>query len=125
MADSADVVVIGAGVAGVSAAYHLGVAKGLERVLIVDSRPPMTLTSDKSTECYRNWWPSLPMVELMNHSIDLLERMAAESGNVFGMSRRGYLFVTGDDARLHSMIEEAHLTSALGAEVRWASSIME
>jgi glycine/D-amino acid oxidase-like deaminating enzyme len=115
MAASADVVVIGAGVVGVSAAYHLAVARGLERVLIIDPRPPLTLTSDKSTECYRNWWPSLPMVELMNHSIDLLERMAAESGNVFGMSRRGYLFVTGDDARLHSMIEDAHLTSALGA----------
>jgi glycine/D-amino acid oxidase-like deaminating enzyme len=51
----------------------------------------------------------------MNHSIDLLERMAAESGNVFGMNRRGYLFVTGDPDRLHAMIEEAHLTSTLGA----------
>ena len=29
MAESADVVVIGAGVAGVSAAYHLAVAQGL------------------------------------------------------------------------------------------------
>jgi len=115
MAESADVVVIGAGVAGVSAAYHLAVAQGLERVLIVDPRPPLTLTSDKSTECYRNWWPNLAMVRLMNRSIDLLEAMAADSGNVFGMNRRGYLFVTGDEARLHSMIEEAHLTSTLGA----------
>jgi len=115
VADSADVVVIGAGVAGVSAAYHLSVTQGLERVLIVDPRPPLTLTSDKSTECYRNWWPNLPMVRLMNHSIDLLETLAADSGNRFGMNRRGYLFVTGDETRLHSMIEEAHLTSTLGA----------
>ena len=115
MAESADVVVIGAGVAGVSAAYHLAVAQGLERVLIVDPRPPLSLTSDKSTECYRNWWPNLAMVRLMNRSIDLLEAMAADSGNVFGMNRRGYLFVTGDETRLHSMIEEAHLTSTFGA----------
>ncbi len=115
MADSADVVVIGAGVAGASAAYHLAVAQGFERVLIVDPRPPLTLTSDKSTECYRNWWPNLPMIQLMNRSIDVLEMMAAESGNVFGMNRRGYLFVTGDVARFHSMIDEAHLTSTLGA----------
>lgn len=115
MADTADVVVIGAGVAGVSAAYHLAVVQGLERVRIVDPRPPLTLTSDKSTECYRNWWPNLPMVQLMNHSIDLLETMAAESGNVFGLNRRGYLFVTGDEARFHWMIEDAHLTSTLGA----------
>lgn len=115
MADSADVMVIGAGIAGVSAAYHLAVAQGLKRVRIVDPRPPLTLTSDKSTECYRNWWPNTPMIELMNHSIDLLEKMAAESGNVIGMNRRGYLFVTGNEARFHSMIEEAHLTSTLGA----------
>jgi glycine/D-amino acid oxidase-like deaminating enzyme len=115
MPDSADVVVIGAGVAGVSAAYHLSVTQGSERVLIVDPRPPLTLTSDKSTECYRNWWPNRPMVQLMNHSIDLLEEMAADSGNAFGMNRRGYLFVTGDETRLHSMIEEAHITSTLGA----------
>ncbi|HEY6627766.1 MAG TPA: FAD-dependent oxidoreductase [Acidimicrobiia bacterium] len=115
MTDSADAVVIGAGVAGVSAAYHLAVAQGAKRVKIVDPRPPLTLTSDKSAECYRNWWPNSPMVELMNRSIDLLEKVAAESGNVIGMNRRGYLFITADEARLHSMIEEAHHTSTLGA----------
>ena len=115
MTDSADAVVIGAGVAGVSAAYHLAVVQGAKRVRIVDPRPPLTLTSDKSAECYRNWWPNTPMVQLMNHSIDLLEKVAAESGNVIGMNRRGYLFITADDARLHTMIEEAHHTSTLGA----------
>ncbi|MDP9493799.1 MAG: FAD-binding oxidoreductase [Actinomycetota bacterium] len=115
MAASADVVVVGAGVAGASAAYHLAVAQGSERVLVIDPRPPLSLTSDKSTECYRNWWPDLPMTQLMNRSIDLLEGMAAESSNVFGMNRRGYLFVTGDTSRFHSMIEEAHLTSLMGA----------
>ena len=34
---------------------------------------PLSLTSDKSTECYRNWWPGPgdAMVRLMNRSIDL------------------------------------------------------
>ena len=32
---------------------------------------PMSLTSDKSTECYPRWWPNLPMVGLMSKSIDL------------------------------------------------------
>src|SRR5256886_11256899 len=37
-------------------------------------RSPLSLTSDKSTECYRNWWPGPgdDMVALMNRSIDLL-----------------------------------------------------
>jgi glycine/D-amino acid oxidase-like deaminating enzyme len=110
-----DVVVIGAGIAGVSAAYELAVRHQMGNVMLVDPRPPLTLTSDKSTECYRNWWPNLPMVGLMSRSIDLLERMATESGNVFGLNRRGYLFVTAEEPRFHRMVEDAHHTSTLGA----------
>ena len=115
MSRSADVVVVGAGIAGVSAAYHLTVGYAAGRVVIVDPRPALTLTSDKSTECYRNWWPNRPMVGLMSRSIDLLEKMAAESDNGFGLNRRGYLFVTGDEERFHRMVEDAHHTSTLGA----------
>lgn len=115
MGDRADVVVIGAGIAGVSTAFHLAVRHEVGQVVIVDPRPPLTLTSDKSTECYRNWWPNSPMVGLMNRSIDLLEEMSAGSGNVFGLSRRGYLFVTAEPARLESMAAQAETTSSYGA----------
>ena len=54
---SKQVIICGAGIAGVSAAYHLAAVQGLDEILIVDERPPLSLTSDKSTECYRNWWP--------------------------------------------------------------------
>jgi glycine/D-amino acid oxidase-like deaminating enzyme len=112
---AADVVVIGAGIAGVSAGYELAVHHGVGRVFVVDPRPPLSLTSDKSTECYRNWWPNLPMVGLMTRSIDLLEKMAAESGNAFGLNRRGYLFVTAEEQRFEEMVVSAHHTSTLGA----------
>jgi glycine/D-amino acid oxidase-like deaminating enzyme len=82
---TANVVICGAGIAGVSAAYHLALRHGLQNVVLVDERPPLTLTSDKSTECYRNWWPGPgdAMVSLMNRSIDLMEDLARESGNAF------------------------------------------
>jgi glycine/D-amino acid oxidase-like deaminating enzyme len=112
---SPDAVVIGAGIAGVSAGYELTVRHGIGNVVLIDPRPPLTLTSDKSTECYRNWWPNPPMVALMSRSIDLLERMASESGNVFGLNRRGYLFVTAEEERFQRMVEDAHHTSTLGA----------
>jgi glycine/D-amino acid oxidase-like deaminating enzyme len=115
MAERADVVVIGAGIGGVSAAFHLAVRHGLGRVVIVDPRPPLTLTSDKSTECYRNWWPSRSMVGLMNRSIDLLEEMRWESDNAFGLNRRGYLYVTADRANLRAITEQAGQTSSFGA----------
>ena len=114
MRRSADVVIVGAGIAGVSAAYRLAVKHHVGQVTIVDPRSPLTLTSDKSTECYRNWWPSSQMVGLMNRSIDLLEEAANESGNVFGLNRRGYLFVTGEESRMQQMVEDANRVSALG-----------
>jgi len=46
---------------------------------------PLSLTSNHSTECYRNWWPGPgnAMVALMNRSVDLMEELALESHNVF------------------------------------------
>lgn len=114
MGHSADVVVIGAGIGGVSTAFNL-TRQGIHNVAVVDPLPPLTLTSDKSTECYRNWWPNRPMVSLMNRSIDLLEEMSLESGDAFGLSRRGYLFVTADPERLDDMVGQSEVTSAYGA----------
>ena len=51
---TADVVVCGAGIAGIAAAYHLAVRFGVSRVVLVDERDPLTLTSDKGTQGYRN-----------------------------------------------------------------------
>jgi glycine/D-amino acid oxidase-like deaminating enzyme len=113
---SAEVVICGAGIAGVAAAYHLAVRRGLTDVVIVDERPPLSLTSDKSAECYRNWWPGPgdEMVALMNRSIDLLEELAHESGNVFRLNRRGYLFATADPARVPDFVRTAHEAAARG-----------
>ena len=110
----ADAVICGAGIAGVATAYQLVQNFGLGRVVIVDPLPPLTLTSDKSTECYRNWWPNAPMVGLMNRSIDLLEEFARQTNNAIHMTRQGYLYVTADPIRLSQMQAEAQLITALG-----------
>jgi sarcosine oxidase, subunit beta len=112
---TADVVVCGAGIAGVATAYMLTVRMGVDRVVLCDPRPPLTLTSDKSTECYRNFWPSAPMVALMNRSIDLMEEVSAESGDAIGLNRRGYLYVTGDADRLDELRTSAEVAAAHGS----------
>jgi glycine/D-amino acid oxidase-like deaminating enzyme len=113
----AEVVICGAGIAGIAAAYHLAVRRGVRGVVLVDERPPMSLTSDKSTECYRNWWPGPgeAMVTAMNRSIDLLEELARESGNVFRLNRRGYLFATADPGRVPGFLQAADEAASLGA----------
>lgn len=116
MKSTADVVIIGAGVAGVSTAYQLSIERDVHDVIIVDPKPPLTLTSDKSTECYRNYWPTAPMVELMNRSIDMFEGLAEKTD--FGFNRNGYLFVTGDTSTLDDMAAQSELVADLGAEAR-------
>jgi glycine/D-amino acid oxidase-like deaminating enzyme len=114
---TAAVVICGAGIAGVAAAYHLAVRQGVGDVVLVDERAPLTLTSDKSTECYRNWWPGPgdAMVGLMNRSIDLLEDLAEESADAFTMNRRGYLYATADPTRIGLLHRAADESSSLGA----------
>ena len=118
MAEStAEVVVCGAGIAGISAAYHLSVKHGIGKIVLVDEGAPLSLTSDKSTECYRNWWPGPgdAMVRLMNRSIDIMEELAQESGNRFRLNRRGYLFATAGPARVQTFARVAEEAAGLGA----------
>jgi glycine/D-amino acid oxidase-like deaminating enzyme len=114
---TAEVVICGAGIAGVSAAYALAVEKGVKDILLVDEGAPLSLTSDHSTECYRNWWPGPgdAMVKLMNRSIDRMEALAKESGNTFRLNRRGYLYCTADPERATEMQKSGEQISALGA----------
>jgi len=110
-----DVVICGAGIAGVSAAYFLSEEHGISNIVLVDSGPPLSLTSDHSTECYRNWWPGRGMVELMNRSIAILDELADKSGNVFNLNRRGYLYLTADKDKIPEMVTTAQRISNLGA----------
>ncbi len=119
MSLTADVVICGAGISGIATAYHLAVTFGVPRVVIVDERPPLSLTSDKSSEAYRNWWPDELMVQLLNRSIDWLERWAIESGNRFLLNRRGYVYLTANANSLSDFQQAAQLAAQAGAgEVR-------
>jgi sarcosine oxidase subunit beta len=114
MPDRANVVICGAGITGVSAAYFLAKA-GVKDILLLDERPPLTFTSDRSTECYRSWWPDSIMLALMNRSINLMEELAEESGNVFHLNRRGYLYVTANESLVSYLTKRSERISGLGA----------
>src|SRR5262245_53950927 len=86
-------------------------------IALIDEGAPRSLTSDKSTEAYRNWWhgPGDAMVALMNRSIDLLEELALASGNVFRLNRRGYLYATADPDRVPALEAAARDAARRGA----------
>jgi glycine/D-amino acid oxidase-like deaminating enzyme len=107
------VVICGAGIAGVAAAYAL-TQHGVTNVVLVEPGNPLSLTSDKSTEAYRNWWPGpeQAMTAFMNRSIDLIEGIACATGNRINLNRRGYAFATADEAKipfLQSMAQMAEM----------------
>ncbi|MCL4805041.1 MAG: FAD-binding oxidoreductase [Anaerolineae bacterium] len=112
-----DIVICGAGIAGISAAYHLAARHGITDILLVEEGSPLMLTSDKSTEAYRNWWPGPgdAMVRFMNRSIDLLEELAGLSDNYFSLNRRGYAFLTADPATAEHYRLSAEESEQLGA----------
>jgi glycine/D-amino acid oxidase-like deaminating enzyme len=115
MTSTAEAVICGAGIAGVATAYQLAVTHGVKHVVMVDERPPLTLTSDKSSEAYRNWWPDAAMTRLMNRSIDWLERWAEASGNRFLLNRRGYVYVTARPEGVLEFQQAARAAAQAGA----------
>ena len=104
---SVEIAVIGAGFAGIAAAYYLCTQHKKSSVLLIDSRPPMSFTSAQSGDNYRNWWPHPTMVNFINYSTDLMESIALESPDVMRMTRRGYALTT-HRTDIDDLIAELH-----------------
>ena len=102
-------VICGGGIAGIAAAYFLSVEHGQDNIVIVEQDNVLSMTSDKSSEGYRNWWPGpdWQMTAYMNRSIDLMEGIARATNNRINMSRRGYIYVTADKAKLPWLVQMA------------------
>jgi glycine/D-amino acid oxidase-like deaminating enzyme len=117
MSDAASrIVVCGAGVAGIAAAWQLTL-HGADNVTIVEPGNPLSLTSDKSTEAYRNWWPGpdRAMTAFMDRSIDLIEGIARATDNRINLNRRGYVFATADTGKIEFLQTMARTAEARGA----------
>jgi glycine/D-amino acid oxidase-like deaminating enzyme len=85
-------------------------------VVMVEQGNPLSLTSDKSTEAYRNWWPGpdRAMTAFMNRSIDLIEGIARTTDNRINLNRRGYLFATADVGKIPFLQTMATMAESRG-----------
>jgi hypothetical protein len=91
---AADVIIIGAGIAGIATAHYLTRKESVRKVILVDALLPMSLTSAQSGENYRNWWPHSIMTDFIDQSIDMLEGIAEDSSNRINLTHRGYALAT-------------------------------
>ena len=94
--ESTEIAIIGAGIAGIAAAYYLS-RLGVRNITLLESGQPMAFTSAQSGDNFRNWWPHPVMTQFTDHSIDLLQQIAELSDNRINMHCRGYLLATRAD----------------------------
>jgi glycine/D-amino acid oxidase-like deaminating enzyme len=121
--DAVEVAVIGAGSVGIAVAYYLVRDQGVRRVVLIDPREPMSLTSAQSGENYRNWWPHPVMTAFTDHGIGLLEGIDRETGGRLNMTRAGYALVTRRHAP-DDLIQDLHRGyGATGAQIRIRNTV--
>jgi glycine/D-amino acid oxidase-like deaminating enzyme len=94
-----DIVICGAGIAGAAAAYYLSRADSGQRILVLDRQPPLSLTTARSGENFRAFWPQECMAQLCQRSIALMEHLADDTGETFNMKYSGYEYVTRQRGR--------------------------
>lgn len=107
-------IICGAGIAGVASAYYLA-AHGVRDVVLIDRDQPLSLTTAKSGENYRDYWPHHAMTALSTASIDHMRALEAEHGDVFRIRETGYLFASR--ASGHDIFPPATTTAPDGREL--------
>ena len=114
MPTKANIVVCGAGIAGLATAYQLVVQHDIKAVVLVDDKKPLSLTSAYGTEAYRSWWHDPDMFKFIGRSIDLMEELTTESQNATQMNQRGYVFLTANRNYITTLKKQAKEFEKLG-----------
>jgi glycine/D-amino acid oxidase-like deaminating enzyme len=105
MADRADVVIIGGGVAGCSIAYHLA-ERGVRDVIVVEKRFLASGSTGKSSACVRQHYSTAETCRMVLQSLRFFETFEERTrGRSASFVRVGYLL--GVDERMREMMEQS------------------
>jgi len=122
---SADVVIIGGGIMGMSTAYHLA-ARGCRDVVVLESGEMFGLGSTGlNAGGVRHQFSTAVNIELSKLSIGTMERFADEMGQEVALRRCGYLFLLDSDDDLRRFRGNVELQNQHGvpSEVLSADAI--
>jgi sarcosine oxidase subunit beta len=118
MMDTADVVVVGGGVVGVSAAYHLAAA-GAGRVLLLERSTALgTGSTGACAGGFRHQFSSAVNIRLSQASVPMIVGFEEEHGRSFDVWRDGYLFLIRGEDRWAEHRAAADLQRSLGVDVQ-------
>ncbi|HEY0276307.1 MAG TPA: FAD-binding oxidoreductase [Paenirhodobacter sp.] len=115
----ADVVVIGAGIVGVSAAYWL--ARGGQRVVLLEKGRVGAEQSSRNWGWCRQQNRDARELPLATHSLTLWEEMAADIGQDLGFRRCGLLYLSDDAAELEGWARWGNFARGEGVDTRMLS----
>jgi len=100
--------ICGAGIAGVAAAYYLSQKTDEFEVILIDKNQPLSLTTSKSGENFRTYWPQHCMKDFVGRSIELMEGLRSQYGApAFAMNFSGYNFISHKKNKAIFGIEDA------------------
>ncbi|MBM4420131.1 MAG: FAD-binding oxidoreductase [Chloroflexi bacterium] len=102
MADTADVVLIGAGVVGSSIAYHLGKRGAGKRVVVIEKNTIASGTTSAAVGGIRGQFSTEINIQFSLESMRFWKRWQDEIGLPIGFEQIGYVFLgqTADEARV-------------------------
>lgn len=111
-----DVVVVGAGIAGASIAFHLA-RKGSARIGILDRALPGQGSTSKATGGFRHQFASRVNIELSIESAHVFDQFHELVGAPLDIRRVGYAFVSDEAERHAAMRHNVALQRSLGVDV--------
>jgi sarcosine oxidase, subunit beta len=117
MAETADVVVVGGGVVGASAAYHLAHA-GAGRVLLLERQGELgTGSTGACAGGFRHQFSSAVNIRLSQASVPMITRFTEEHGLPLDVVQDGYLFLIRDEVAWRDYLAGVDLQRSMGVEV--------
>jgi sarcosine oxidase subunit beta len=117
MRDRAEIVVVGAGIMGLSIAYHLARA-GTTDVVVVDKSYLCGGASGRNGGGIRAQWSSEANVRLMQESIRMCRDFAGEFKINVWLRQGGYLFLARDEERRRSLEASVKVQNGCGLGTR-------
>lgn len=119
MTDSADAVVVGGGVIGLTVARELGRA-GVGRVIVLEREPAVGQgSSSRANGGIRAQFSSRINVEFSRFSIGDLERLHKEHEGVPAFHQTGYLLMTGEPKVAEQLGVAMDLQRSVDVDTRW------
>jgi sarcosine oxidase subunit beta len=121
MPETADIVIIGAGIVGCSIAYHLAL-QGAGRVVVLDQDLVCSGSTGRSAGGIRQQFATEVNIRLSRESLRMFARMPDELGIDPGFRQVGYLFLATTPQELSLFRRNAELQQRFGVPVQLVST---